>query len=196
MRAVEDERCVRGRARARRRARSSERAPSRRSGPLQLPGLADVDEDRRVARREQLVGPRGVDLEDKLAVTGHAPRIIVARMSPRTRIFVIAGAAAALAAGATVALAVITAGDKGGSERRRRRCGRAAARPRPRRARRSRGAGAPAGRAALLAKAARRGRPDLRRATTRRRREIGAAFSAWPDYEPGDARAPGPGAPA
>jgi tetratricopeptide (TPR) repeat protein len=35
-------------------------------------------------------------------------------MSPRTRIFVIAGAAAAVAAGATVALAVITASDPGG----------------------------------------------------------------------------------
>jgi tetratricopeptide (TPR) repeat protein len=35
-------------------------------------------------------------------------------MSPRTRIFVIAGAAAAVAAGATVALAVITSSDEGG----------------------------------------------------------------------------------
>lgn len=38
-------------------------------------------------------------------------------MSPRTRIFVIAGAAAAVAAGATVALAVITSSDEGGQPR-------------------------------------------------------------------------------
>ena len=38
-------------------------------------------------------------------------------MSPRARILVIVGAATALAAGATVALAVITAGDKGGESR-------------------------------------------------------------------------------
>ena len=36
-------------------------------------------------------------------------------MSPRTRIIIIAGAAACLAAGGTVALAVITSNDKGGS---------------------------------------------------------------------------------
>jgi tetratricopeptide (TPR) repeat protein len=39
-------------------------------------------------------------------------------MSPRTRIFVIAGAVAAVAAGATVALAVITSSDEGGQPRR------------------------------------------------------------------------------
>ena len=38
-------------------------------------------------------------------------------MSARTRIFVIAGAAAAVAAGATVALAVITSSDEGGQPR-------------------------------------------------------------------------------
>ena len=38
-------------------------------------------------------------------------------MSPRTRIFVVAGAAAAVAAGATVALAVITSSDPGGQEK-------------------------------------------------------------------------------
>ncbi|HEU5066118.1 MAG TPA: hypothetical protein VFT86_09650 [Gaiellaceae bacterium] len=38
-------------------------------------------------------------------------------MTPRTRIFVIAGAAAAVAAGATVALAVITSSDEGGKPR-------------------------------------------------------------------------------
>jgi tetratricopeptide (TPR) repeat protein len=38
-------------------------------------------------------------------------------MSPRTRIFVIAGAVAAVAAGATVALAVITSSDEGGQPR-------------------------------------------------------------------------------
>jgi tetratricopeptide (TPR) repeat protein len=37
-------------------------------------------------------------------------------MSPRTRVIAVAGAAAALAAGGTVALAVVTAGDKGGGE--------------------------------------------------------------------------------
>jgi tetratricopeptide (TPR) repeat protein len=37
-------------------------------------------------------------------------------MSPRTRVFVVAGAAAALAAGGTVALAVVTRGDDGAAE--------------------------------------------------------------------------------
>jgi hypothetical protein len=37
-------------------------------------------------------------------------------MSPRTRVIVTAGAAAALAAVATVALAVVTSGHKGGGE--------------------------------------------------------------------------------
>jgi tetratricopeptide (TPR) repeat protein len=38
-------------------------------------------------------------------------------MSPRTRVIAVAGAAAALAAGGTVALAVVTAGHKGGSDK-------------------------------------------------------------------------------
>jgi tetratricopeptide (TPR) repeat protein len=38
-------------------------------------------------------------------------------MSPRTRVIVVAGAAAALAAGATVALGVVTGGHEGGTER-------------------------------------------------------------------------------
>ena len=43
---------------------------------LELPVLADVDEDRRVVALEPLVCPSRVDLEDKLPVTRHAPRII------------------------------------------------------------------------------------------------------------------------
>jgi len=37
-------------------------------------------------------------------------------MSPRTRVFVVAGAAAALAAGGTVALAVVSGGHEGAAE--------------------------------------------------------------------------------
>ena len=63
--------------------------------PLQLPQLADVDEDGRVVRGEQLVRPAGVDLEDNLTVTRSCSKDNRGRMSPRTRVFVVVGAAAA-----------------------------------------------------------------------------------------------------
>ena len=103
-------------------------------------------------------------------------------MSPRARIFVIAGAAACLAAGGTVALAVITSNGKGGNE----------SKPVPL-------AGAPPlaldlgvrtdpearalRRAERLSrrKRARRGRADLRAGTTSPAAQVGAAFAAWPD---------------
>ena len=46
---------------------------------LPFAALPDVDEDRPVLAAQQLVGPGGVDLPEKLAVTGHAPRIIGGR---------------------------------------------------------------------------------------------------------------------
>jgi tetratricopeptide (TPR) repeat protein len=101
-------------------------------------------------------------------------------MSPRTRIFVIAGAAAVVAAGATVALAVITSSDEGGQTR--------SATPL---------AGAPplvldlGVRADPEARALRRAEgylPKRRAAATRIFRryrsseaQVGAAIAAWPD---------------
>ena len=43
---------------------------------LELPLLADVDEDRRIVGSQPLVRLGRADLEDKLPVTRHAPRII------------------------------------------------------------------------------------------------------------------------
>ena len=43
---------------------------------LELPVLANVDEDRRVVALEPLPRPRRLDLQDNLPVTSHAPRII------------------------------------------------------------------------------------------------------------------------
>ena len=43
---------------------------------LELPLLADVDEGRRMVRSEELARALRIDFEDKLAVAGHAPRII------------------------------------------------------------------------------------------------------------------------
>jgi tetratricopeptide (TPR) repeat protein len=102
-------------------------------------------------------------------------------MSPRARIIVIAGAAACLAAGGTVALAVITSNDKGGGE----------SKPAPL-------AGAPplvldlGVRTDPEARALRRAErlyDQKRRAAARRifaryhspAAQVGAAFSAWPD---------------
>ena len=86
------------------------------AAPFQLPRLADVDEDGRVVRGEQLVRP--AVRRSPGQPHGHSPcsKDNRGRMSPRTRVFVVAGAAAALAAGGTVALAVVTGGDEGGAE--------------------------------------------------------------------------------
>ena len=43
---------------------------------LELPFLADVDEERWIVAAQQLLSARGVDFEGKRAVTRHAPRII------------------------------------------------------------------------------------------------------------------------
>ncbi len=46
---------------------------------LELPLLTDVDEGRRIVGAEQRSSSLRIDFEDKLAVAGHAPRIIRAQ---------------------------------------------------------------------------------------------------------------------
>ena len=46
---------------------------------LELPLLTDVDEGRRIVGAEQRSSSLRIDFEDKLAVAGHAPRIILAQ---------------------------------------------------------------------------------------------------------------------
>ncbi len=61
-------------------AELAHRDPERPVDPpgLPFPALADVHEERAIVLAKQLVRPGGVDLPENLAVTRHAPRIIVA----------------------------------------------------------------------------------------------------------------------
>ena len=156
--------------------------------PLQLPQLADVDEDGRVVRGEQLVRPAGADLEENLTVTASCSKDNRGRMSPRTRVFVVVGAAARSGRrghrcpgrGHGGRQGRRRAAAAGGTARRR-----AAARPRPRRPRRPGGS-----------RAATRGAPLLRRTGLVARsgaQRPGGSSGATGRRKPGSARRSRPG---
>jgi hypothetical protein len=79
VRAVDDERAVAMLLELVRELAHRDPEPTRDPAGLPLAGLADVDERRFVLAAQQLLGPSEVDLPEKLAVTRHAPRIIVGR---------------------------------------------------------------------------------------------------------------------